>query len=319
MKAKILSILALLLFITTCSDLNSLKNPSLEQQKPGQDKPKWVDKLPLSINSYVFVGTGSGKNKSVARKNAIQDVLGHVVLLINATITKESNFSSVYSESTKGDNDSFEKRGYTKIKVKGSSSIKNVRIKATYYEEEEDEYVAYVLAEVPKDTIEEAIEEMEELRERLANTPTVIVAVTITPEKKVSEHTELKNYLEQFYQAQGYNISSVDFDTNKLRGSRPRSHIVQLKKALSKKSKRIIYAVIRSKRVSKSQIGAYSFISVRGTLLITEILLDSGKVMSVQNFRNKGVDTRSAERAFDKLVQNLIEDLFGKQEDDNYY
>ncbi|GMT50125.1 MAG: hypothetical protein IEMM0008_1664 [bacterium] len=281
-------------------------------------EPNWVNNVPTSSRGYYFVGSGSGRTKVSAKKRARQDALGQVILMVNASISSDSSFSSRYEESSETDDESSFSGGYRKIKVRGRSAIKRFKIVKTHFEKKDNNtFECYLLAMIPKKAVNESIKNMEDLRGKIGKTPTVVVAVTINPySKETYQNEQLQDYLEQFYKDQGYNIVSADVDVGKLKGKSSKRHISKIKKMLRKKAKNLIYVSITPKRVRRETIGSFSFYVVEGTLSLREISLKGKKVSSVQYFTNKGISKHSLSKAFSELEKNLIADLLGKSEEE---
>ncbi|HEO65300.1 MAG TPA: hypothetical protein ENI73_05435 [Spirochaetes bacterium] len=292
-------------------------NESYEYGKPGWE-PDWVNNVPTSSKGYYFVGTGNGRSKANAKKIAKQDALGQVILMVNASISSDSTFSSQYEESSEAEADSAFAGGYRKIKVRGRSAIKRFKIVKTRFEKgANNTFDCYLLAIIPKKAVNKSMKDMENLRATMAKTPTVVVAVTINPySKETYQNEQLQDYLEQFYKDQGYNIISADVDVGKLKGKSPRRHISKIKKMLGKKAKNLIYVSITPKRVRRETTGSFSYYVVEGNLSLREISLKGKKVNSVQNFSNKGISKYSLAKAFSELEKNLIADLLGGGEEE---
>ncbi len=292
-------------------------NESYERGKPGWE-PNWVNNVPISSRGYYFVGSGSGPTKTSAKKRAKQDALGQVILMVNASISSDSTFSSRYEQNSETADESSFEGGYRKIKVRGRSAIKQFKIEKTYFEKgANNTFECYLLAIIPKKAVNKSMKDMENLRAKMAKTPTVVVAVTINPyNKETYQNEQLQDYLEQFYKDQGYNIVSADVDVEKLKGKSSKRHISKIKKMLGKKAKNLIYVSITPKRVRRETVGSFSFYVVEGSLSLREISLKGKKVNSVQHFTNKGISKHSLAKAFSELEKNLIADLLGGGEEE---
>lgn len=278
--------------------------------------PGWVTKVPQSSSYYYFVGTGSGKNKADSKAQAVDDALGQVVLTINATISTQSSYSSVYEQNNKPDsNPSLVEKGYKKIKVKGRNTIDQFSVKETYYEKGlSNSQTTHVLAAVPKAAIDEAIEKMKALRAELADSPTAVIAVTInTYNKKTYQNSSLQSFFEKFYIDQGYNVITDSIDVSDIKSKSDKANIQAIKAKLDKKFKRLIYVSIIPESITKERFGGnLDFYVVEGDLNIREVILEDEKIVSTQTFSNKGIHRAGFPKAFSELEKNLIQDLTGE-------
>jgi len=306
---------------SSANELNYCKNNGINDQGSKQcaEEPDWIRTVPKSISSYYFLGMGSGKNKTEANNSARQDALGQVILIVNSTISTNNEFNTVYEENSSTQDYKLMKNGYSKIKVKGETAIKNFQVKKTYFEEDRDGFTAYVLGEVPKATINEEIARMKKLREELSETSIAVVAIAVNAKpKEIYYNEELKSFLEQFYKSQGYKLVSLDIDPQQLTGDTSNALISQVKEMAGDKAKKIVFASIRLTNARVEDAKGYQFYVVEGSLTINELSGTSDEVTSVQHVTGKGISKHDFRKAFMNLEKNLVEALTGKQEDSSY-
>ncbi len=303
------------------ADKTDPKTTAYERSLPGfDDEPEWVQEKPQKSGYFYFVGMGSARSRVKAYKNAEADAYSKIVLYINATITSDSSFSEVYEE--RDEEESMSKRGIQKTRVKGKAFLKKIKFPKKHAESSSEGYDAYVLAEVPKKEILAAIKRMEDLRKKLAETPTAVVALSMNKKtKEVSRNEKIEAAYENFYTEQGYNIQSIDIDVDKLSSKSVKANISRLKKMLKKKGiKMLIFAAITIKRERTENIQGTDWHVVEGILTVREIYLTKKKkIVKALTIAGKGINPYDFDKAYIKFENDLLEKLLGggeEEEDD---
>ena len=283
--------------------------------------PRWTEVLPLSINSYYFVGIGSGRTKDKAKEVAIQDALSQIILMINTSITTNNSFSLRYSEKNSNKDKTFSslEGGYKTIKVKGSHTIQNFEVKKIYFSSEGSSHMtAYILGKIPKLVIDDAIEKIKLLREEVSKYKTVIVSLTINKyENKIYYNETLQGYLEQFYLSQGYNVVPLKIDLNFLNIKDSQENIIKgIQDQTKGKAEKLIYASIYSKNFQKIIANSSIFYSVVGSLTLKKVNINNNKIEYLKQFNDKAL-SNNLDKSFNNLEMKLINN-FLKVENKKY-
>ena len=273
--------------------------------------PVWTESLPLSINSYYFVGIGTGRTKDKAKDDAIKDALSQIILMINTSITTNNSFSLRYSEKNRNNKrNSFSslEGGYKTIEVKGSHTIQNFEVKKIYFSPERSSgMTAYILGKVPKLVIEEAIEKIKLLREEVSKYKTGIISLTINKYANKIDYNEiLQGFLEQFYLSQGYNVVPLKIDLDLLNIKDGQESIIKgIQDQTKGKAEKLIYASIYSKNFQKIIANSSIFYSIIGILTLRKVNINNNKIEYLKQFHDKAL-SNSLDKSFNNLEMKLI-------------
>ena len=281
-------------------------------------EPDWFNKTPKDSKYYYFAGSGSGSNEKLAKEMALADVFSQIVYMVNASVTSNSTFEQ-YSEEN---SESLRKTTslFKKVKAKGEAVIQEFEEVEKLSEKSKDkdgknQVILYLLIKVPKTEIENARKNAEaEKAARKAN-PYGVFAVALFPDKHFEEIATIKSEIETVYKNMGYSIKDVDveFTPDAFKTS---AKLTKFIKENASDLKKAVICVITPTNVRKEKQQNFKVTSYLGDMVVREIDLVSGEVLSNSKFSGKGVSMRkgddAAEDAFRKLINALTEEFLGQ-------
>lgn len=303
---------------------------SFSQLAFSESIPSWVAHVPPSLDSYYVVGVGTAETRAEASSKARQDALSQIVLGINASISTQSSFTTAHEESlTTGQVSDFQE-AYRKIQVRGNSAVQGFRVQRTHFESASKGGVnCYVLGKIDKEELEKSIQKMEELREELSQTHTLVLALNINPfENEIAVQESLNSFLEEFYQSQGYSVFVTSLDLELLSKDSAYKNISELSRIIQDEVdspiQKLVYATVIIEKQYMDKERSFSFYIQEGSLILREISIESKKILFTKRFRDKGVSSRNFESAHTKLEEKLLTQFLGNTKssassEDYYY
>lgn len=284
-------------------------------------EPDWFNKTPKDSKNYYFAGSGSGSSEKLAKEMALADVFSQVVYMVNASVTSNSSFEQ-YSEEN-GESAKKVSSVYKKVRAKGEAVIQEFEEVEKFQEKSKDkngknQITLYILIKVPKTEIENARKAAEAEKAAKKANPYGVFAVAIFPDKHAEEISTIKSEIEGMYRNMGYNIKDVtlEFDANAVKS--PAKLIKFLKENAGSEVKKAVVCVITPTNVRKEKQKRFTVTSYLGDMVVREIDLVTGEVLSNTKFSGKGVSMRkgddAAEDAFRKLINSLTEEFLGDGE-----
>lgn len=286
------------------------------------EEPEWYGNPPKDAKYYYFSGVGRGSSEVAARNMAQGDVFAQIVYMINASVTSNSSMETMITENMQEAKK--ESAIYKKVRAKGDAKIENYEEvkKASEKEKGADGktiYIQYVLAKIPKGEVEKAKERAEKEKQDKKNNPMGIFAVAVFPNGSIMEIDVIKSQVEDLYNKMGFSIKAVDIeftpDVFKSQG--------KLVKFLQEKAgsevKKVVVAVVTSSGLRQERQGDLAVTGLLGDLIVRQIDLSTGEVLSTTTISSKGVSLRKdasrVEDAFKKLIKNLTKEFFESSEE----
>lgn len=281
-------------------------------------EPDWFNKTPKDSGNYYFAGVGSGATEKLAKEMALADVFSQIVYMVNASVTSNSTFEQ-YSEEN-GDSARKVSSVYKKVRAKGEAVIQEFEEVEKVQEKSKDKdgkavNTLYILIKVPKKEIDNARKAAEAEKAKKKANPFGVFAVAVFPDKHVEEIPTIKNEVETMYRNMGYNIKDVDIEFNPEALKSP-SKLAKYIKDNGGDLKKAVICIITPTNVRKEKQQGFTVTSYLGDMVIREIDLTTGEILSNSKFSGKGVSMRkgedAAEDAFRKLINALTNELLGQ-------
>jgi hypothetical protein len=294
-------------------------------------EPEWFYQPPKASGFYYFAGVGKGASRGAAKNAALADIFSQIVYMINASVTSNSTFEQYVEE-----NEQEARRNssvYKKVKAKGEAVIEKFELDKQHSEKEKEDgktkNVFYVLAKVPKSEIEKAKERIEAEKAKKRENPMGVFSLAVFPNKNVVEVDTIKSQLEEVYRNMGFNIKSMPLEIPADAAGSSGKLVQYLKKNAYPQITRALVCVIKPSGVRKEKLGKFDITSILGDMIIREINLKTGEILSTNTLDAKGVSMRkgnsAVEDAFRKLIKNLTEELLedptgsGGEKEDSYF
>lgn len=288
-------------------------------------EPRWFESPPKSSNYYYFAGVGKSKTRAGAKNAALADVFSQIVYLVRASISSNATFEKYVEENEKDirKNSSI----FKKVRAKGQAVIENFEVDKQETEKEtvkgKTKRVFYVLVKVPKSEIVKARKRLEKEAKQKKEKPMGIFAFAVF-RGMVAKVDSIKSTLESVYKEMGFNIQSVHLEslTAPIAAS-PSRFVKYLQGRSNGKIKKAIICMIYPSGVRRERLGRFKVTSLLGTLIIREVNLESGEIISTKKYEGKGISMRrgsdAVEDALRKLIKNLSEEILGKEEEEDDY
>jgi len=283
-------------------------------------QPQWYERPPKAEGFYYFSGIGKGLSARAAKEAALADIFSQIVYMVSASVTSNSSFEKYVEEN--GADAKKSSAVYSKVRAKGEAVIEQFEIEEQSASKEEQEgkkyEVLYLLAKIPMSEIAKARERAEKERQERLAAPMAIFAIALFPDKRIEEVDSVQGELENLYKSMGFSVKTtdIDFTTDALRTTG--RTITFLKGQVGSEIKKVLLCVIQPSNVRKeNRLGKFSITSILGDMVIREIDLNSGKIISTSQISGKGVSMRkgddATEDAFRKLVKSLSDALLGEE------
>lgn len=283
-------------------------------------QPEWYERPPKASGFYYFSGIGKGLSARAAKEAALADIFSQIVYMVSASVTSNSSFEKYVEEN--GADAKKSSAVYSKVRAKGEAVIEQFEIEEQSAAKEEQEgkkyEVLYLLAKIPMSEIAKARERAEkEKQERLA-APMAVFALALFPDKRVETVDSIQGELENLYKSMGFSVKTVDveFAPDALRTTG--RAVSFLKSQVGGEIKKALLCVIMPSNIRKeNKLGKFPITSVLGEIIIREIDLETGKIISTNQITGKGISMRKGddapEDAFRKLIKSLTESLLGDE------
>jgi len=284
------------------------------------EEPEWYGKTPKDANNFYFAGVATGSSEKVAKEGALADVFNQIVYMVNASVTSNSTFESYAEENA----DSIKKQTsvYKKVRAKGEAVISEFEEVEKVQEKSKDksgktQITFYILVKVPKKEIDKARKLAEEEKAARKANPYGVFAVALFPDKHFEEIASIKSEVETVYRSMGFTIQETDIEFTP-DAFKTNAKLIKFLKANAPDLKKAVVCIINPTNVRKEKQGSFQVTSYLGDMIIREIDLKTGEVLSNTKVSGKGVSMRkgedAAEDAFRKLINSLTEEFLGESE-----
>ncbi len=331
MVKKIAVLLLIIFSVTACGPSKSTKKTTENKEKKTKRRmivdegdsdsptPSWFNSPPKGSGTYYFAGVGKGKSRRGAKNAALADIFSQIVYMVNASITSNSTFESYVEE-----NEEEARRNssvYKKVKAKGDAVIENFEMDKQKVETErvkgKKKYVFYALAKIPKSEIKKARERAEAQRAKMKKNPLGVFSYAVFPSGNVMELDTIKSELQGLYKNMGYNVKTVALDID-AKTAKSAGKLVKFLKNETTSITKAIVCIMKSSGLRRERMGKFKVTSIKGDLIIREIDLKTGEIISTNTLSSKGVSMRKGsdapEDAFRKLIKNLTKELLGDED-----